>query len=130
MELKIYRDKNLAYIRITGFVIPETILNAFDKTVSHPQYRKGMGRLWDFTEADPSSLETEAITGIREYSLKFPSGINDVKVAIVSAKDLGFGLARMFEITTRAKTPISVFRTVEEAEDWLLEKEKSEALVA
>lgn len=80
-----------------------------------------MGRLWDFRDADLSLLSTESITEMGQYSLHFPSGINNVKVAIVAATDLEYGLSRMFEMSSLAKTPISVFRAIEQAEKWLRE---------
>ena len=38
--------------------------------------------------------------------------INDVKVAFVTGKDLEYGLSRMFEMSSKAMTPIRVFRTM------------------
>jgi hypothetical protein len=56
-----------------------------------------------------------------QYSLRFPPGINDVKVAFVTDKDLEYGLSRMFEMTSKASTPIRVFRVMDEAEKWMME---------
>jgi len=54
------------------------------------------------------------------YSTKFPAGINDVKVAFVTGRDVEFGLSRMFEAySVGAATSVSVFHTMEEAEAWL-----------
>jgi hypothetical protein len=77
-----------------------------------------MGRLWDFREADLSSLTTDTVKQMAQYSLKFPPGINDVKVAFVTIRPLEYGLSRMFEMASCAKTPISVFELIEEAENW------------
>ena len=122
MELKIDETKNVAYIKIIGLVSSKGILDAFDKAVSSDKYRKGMDRLWDFADADLSSIDSETIRKMAQYSLSFPAGINDVKVAFV-AKDLEYGLSRMFEISSHAKTPINVFQTIAEAEKWLTDKE-------
>ncbi len=56
MDLNIDVEKNIAYIKIKGKVSSEDVLAAFDVSVSSKEYRKGMGRLWDFTEIDLSSL--------------------------------------------------------------------------
>lgn len=80
-----------------------------------------MGRLWDFRNADLSSLDAKTIVAMAQYSLKFSSGINDVKVAFVTNSDLVYGLSRMFELSSEAKTPIEVFRSVSKAEKWMME---------
>ncbi|NNL76759.1 MAG: hypothetical protein HKO68_10535 [Desulfobacterales bacterium] len=121
MELKIDVENNVVYIKLSGLLSKKVILGAFDLTVSDKRYKKGMGRLWDFRGADLSSLDSEAITAMAQYSLKFPPGINDVKVAFVTSTELEYGLSRMFENSSAAKTPIRVFRAMDPAEKWIKE---------
>jgi len=80
-----------------------------------------MGRLWDFRDADLSTLDYSTINDMAQYSLKFPPGINDVKVAFVTSRNVEYGLSRMFELSSESKTPIAVFRTMDEAEKWMME---------
>ena len=120
MDLKIDDEKNIAYIKLSGQLNEKVILSAFDKTVSDKRYKKGMGRLWDFRDADLSSLDYETVAKMAQYSLNYPPGIKDVKVAFVASRDLEYGLSRMFEMSSRAITPIHVFRTMDEAEKWLV----------
>jgi hypothetical protein len=120
MDLRFDQEKNIAYIKLAGELSEETVLGAFDLAVSDGQYASGMGRLWDFTEADLTSLNAATIQAMAQYSLRFPPGINDVKVAFVASRDLEFGLSRMFEMTSKAKTPIHVFRGMDEAESWMM----------
>lgn len=121
MDLRIDEEKNIAYIKLSGLLSKKVILNAFDLTVSDKRYKNGMGRLWDFRDAELSSLDSETITEMAQYSLRFPQGINDVKVAFVTSKDLEYGLSRMFEMSSKAMTPIRVFRAMDEAEKWMME---------
>jgi len=121
MDLRIDEEKNMAYIKLSGLLSKKIILSAFDLTVSDRRYKNGMGRLWDFRDADLSSLEAETITEMAQYSLRFPPGINDVKVAFATDRDVEYGLTRMFEIASEAMTPIQVFRTMDEAEKWMME---------
>jgi hypothetical protein len=120
MDLRIDEEKNMAYIKLSGLLSKKIILSAFDLTVSDRRYKNGMGRLWDFRDADLSSLEAETITEMAQYSLRFPPGINDVKVAFATDRDVEYGLTRMFEIASEAMTPIQVFRTMDEAEKWMM----------
>jgi hypothetical protein len=120
MDLKIDVEKNIAYIKLSGLLSKKIILNAFDKAVSDKSYKNGMGRLWDFREADLSTLESNTVIEMAQYSLRFPPGINDVKVAFVVSRDFEYGLSRMFEMSSNAKTPISVFRKIDEAERYMM----------
>jgi len=122
MELRTDKAKNIAYIRLVGPLNREIILAAFDAAVSDRRYRKGMSRLWDFRDADLSSLDSSTIAEMAEYSIKFPPGINDVKVAFVASRKLEFGLSREFEMYSMdTKTAVSVFYTIADAENWLTE---------
>lgn len=106
MDLKIDEEKNIAYIKLSGLLSKKTILNAFDETVSDKRYKNGMGRLWDFRDADLSTLESETVFEMAQYSLRFPAGVNDVKVTFVVSRDFEYGLSRMFEMSSISKTPI------------------------
>ena len=123
MELKIDNRKKIAHITLRGPLNREEILNAFDDVVADKNYKRGMGRLWDFREADLSLLTTDTVKQMAQYSLNFPAGINDVKVAFVTSRPLEYGLSRMFEMTSRAKTPIRVFDNIDEAQTWMTQKE-------
>ena len=120
MELKYRAEKNYCIIKLKGLLTKDTILHAFDASVSHINYKNGMGRLWDFTEGDLSLFDTNTIQAMAQYSLKFPPGVNDVKVAFAVKRDLEYGLSKMFEaFSAKAKTSIQVFRSLQEAEEWI-----------
>ena len=121
MDLQIDEAQNIAFIKLSGPLSRKMILSAFDLTVADKRYRKGMGRLWDFRDADLSGLDAKTISEMAQYSLKFPPGINDVKVSFVTSTDLEYGLSRMFEMTSKARTPIRVFRDIDLAERWMME---------
>jgi hypothetical protein len=124
MDLKIDEIKNIAYIKMSGPVTSVEALNAFDTAVSADNYKAGMGRLWDFREVDLSAIDSDTIRKMAKYSLSFPSGINDVKVALVTARSLEYGLSRMFEVfSTDAKSKVRAFKTMDEAEEWMMGKD-------
>lgn len=120
MSVRYDEQKNIAYIKMTGVPTRESVLATLEATVSDERYQDGMGRLWDFTEADLSGFDSATIQEMAKYSLKFPPGIGDVKVAFVAHSKLEFGLARMFgAFSDVAKTTVSAFYSMEEAEAWL-----------
>lgn len=122
MELTVDETKGIAYIRLSGLLSEEVILSAFDAAVADERYRSGMGRLWDFREADLSALDTLTIVAMAKHSTRFSAGINDVKVSFVVGRDLEYGLTRMFQaFSGDAETDVAVFLSMEEAEAWMTE---------
>lgn len=121
MDIQIDKEKNIAFIKLAGQLSRKIILDAFDFTVSDKRYKSGMGRIWYFKDADLSSLDPMDIIEMAQYSTRFPPGINDVKVAFVASSDIEYGMSRMFELSSRSKTPIYVFRTMDEAEKWMMD---------
>lgn len=121
MDLRIDDEKNIAYIKIKGKVSSKDFLAVLDAAVSSEKYRKGMGRLWDFTEVDLSALDSSAIPKMAQHSLSFAPGIRDVKVAFVVTKTNEYGLTRMFQAYSElcAKTQVNIFATIDEAEKWM-----------
>ena len=122
MELRIDETRNIAYIKLTGRLGKQEILEAFDAAVSHERYRMGMGRLWDFRDADLSLLDASTIQEMARYSTTFPAGIDDVREAFVTSRNVEFGLLRMFEaysVSAEARTTIAVFDAMQDAETWM-----------
>jgi hypothetical protein len=120
MELQIDNGKNTAYIKLSGQLDKQNILNAFESAVADADYRSGMNRLWDFRMADLSALEPSTIMEMSRHSAKYPEGVKDVKVALVAERDLEYGLSRMFAAySMHEHVTVSVFYTIDEAEAWL-----------
>ena len=127
MDLRIDETRNIAYIKLSGSVGSTDILEAFDIAVSSEKYKKGMGRLWDFTDIDLSSLNSSFIPEMAKHSLSFPPGIGDVKVAFVVTRTNEYGLTRMFQEYSEsyAKTQVMIFDTIEQAEKWMMQEKDS-----
>ena len=120
VELQFDEDLNIARIKLSGELSERIVLDAFDAAVSHEEYRNGMHRLWDFSDADLSSFDATTVSRMAKYSAKFPPGINDVKVAFVATQPLEYGLTRMFEAYSEdVDTMVRVFHTMNEAVTWL-----------
>jgi hypothetical protein len=121
MDLRIDIEKDIAYLKLSGKIDKDTFLYTFELTVSDENYKKGMGRIWDLRDANLSCLQSKTLVEIAQYPNKFPAGINDVKVAFVAHRDIEFGLARMVEMSSLGATEIRVFRTMDQAKEWMTE---------
>ena len=87
-----------------------------DQLASDPAFDPSWQQLLDFSEGDLSRLEAESIRQMAESSVAGPAA----RRAYVVARDVDFGLVRMFEILTdERKGRIRAFRDRGEAEAWL-----------
>jgi hypothetical protein len=120
--MRIHFDKqmNIAYITLEGKLTSETMPEALDEVVAHPDYITGMTRLWDLQGTDMVDFQQDAIKEAARHSTKYPKEITNVKVAFVALKDLQYGLSRIFVAVCEVDTEIMVFRNIEEAEAWLI----------
>lgn len=120
VEIRIANESNIAGIRMKGPLSEQAIRDAFDSVVAHPEYRPGMGRLWDFRDADSSALDATALRRLADYSTGHAAEVRTARVAFVASRPLEYGLSRMFEgMTEPAGVPRRAFYSLEEAEAWL-----------
>lgn len=79
--------------------------------------------LFDLTAASTPDFSINDIMQIASLKQRSESpGRIDGKTAIVAKKDLAYGLSRMFQSLSemnRVPFEVSVFRTIEEAKEWL-----------
>jgi hypothetical protein len=109
--------------RFEGPIDYKTILFGFDRVVNSSQYRNGMARIWELTAADLSPLSDENIWMSANYPSIFPSGINNVKEALVSEnKDNSEVLHRFKSYSVDLKTDVQIFESLQAAIEWVLIK--------
>lgn len=80
--------------------------------------------IWDMTETQEVRLTFDEVKRIATYGPRIEGKRAMGKTAFVAKKDLLFGLSRMFEIQStlvQSPYPVNVFRTREEAYQWINE---------
>jgi hypothetical protein len=78
--------------------------------------------LWDLLDTTDIQLTSEEVETIAKFNPRFGGKRASGKTTFVAQKDILFGLSRMFEIQSDlegAPFPIMVFRTMDEAHQWL-----------
>lgn len=123
VELLFKPQKNLVIIKCSGVMQVKSLLEACNEALMDPQYKQGMGRIWDVFDADLSQITTEQVHEITSYLTTRADDVNYVRVGIVAGNSLGFGLARVFSSVSEhtAKNEVMPFRSLEEAEEWVSE---------
>ncbi|MCG8337435.1 MAG: hypothetical protein MJE63_23275 [Proteobacteria bacterium] len=124
IRIEIDEAKGIAYIKVYGCLYESDIRQAFKSVISSSDYKKGMYRLWDLSEADLSTIDNASLESLAKVSADYSPEMDRTKVAVVAPQDLEFGMMRVYErISERKDYLFSPFRTLAEAEKWLMTKE-------
>lgn len=78
--------------------------------------------VWDLTDADTSDFSNPRIHELALKVKKIAHSRHGGKTALVASMDLAFGLSRVYEAFAegaRQIAEIRVFRTLEEAKEWI-----------
>jgi hypothetical protein len=89
-----------------------------DRLSSDPDFDPNYSQILDFTHLAGVDIGPEDVRQFAQRNIFSPQS----RRAFVVKDDLQFGLARMFEIhrELNGETGIRVFRTIDEALDWVL----------
>lgn len=110
-DLTIFRSRG----KVTAGELEEAI-RAFYEGVSSSLV------LWDFSEADPSSLSAGEIRALAQLASSNSRRRTRGRTAIVAPKAITYGLSRMYQANAEiaeSSTQTQTFRTAEEAWSWL-----------
>ena len=121
MPISSYIDhsKNLATFTAAGKLTLDEVMPVVKMFYDQPTKNV----LWDLTAVSDLNFHLDEVREIASYQQRHESPIrNKGKTAIVASKDLIYGLGKMFQsLSEMSNVPFAVmiFRTMEEAEDWL-----------
>ena len=102
---------------VTGELTPEELLGALGGIYSRDEYRPGACALWDLRGAELHKFSKQDIRLIADFVTKNRGAPPGTCAALVVARDLDFGLARMYEqmLTASTDVRVMVFRDLDEA---------------
>lgn len=109
-------ERGLIVSQASGVVTEDDLREHQTKLRQDPDFDPGYDQLWDFRDVTEISVSSEAIRDLAR-ARSFDPG---ARRALVAVSDVGFGVARMFAaLHDDAPEEVQVFRSVEEARDWL-----------
>lgn len=113
-------ELNLLVVRLWGELPHSEELEAITVGLADPRLRPGLRILADRRQATITSSSVQMRGAVDLVKDKI-SKIGKPKVANVVAKDVDFGMVRMFEMQAESRLPhdFMVFRSVAEACSWL-----------
>ena len=118
---EINKNLNIIIRTVTGEMRVSEINKEFDKSLTHPDFKKNMSVIWDMTKADVRAASTNEVLGIIAH---IGNNVADrgegYKIAIVVSSGMSSVMSKMFE-TYGEKLPISIrlFNLSEDAVEWM-----------
>ena len=103
-----------------GVLSRADFVSIVDRGLKDPDFDPSFGEIADFTEVTQVEVSGDDIRELAQKNIFSPHS----RRAIVVPNDVIFGLARMYEILRdlQGETGIRVFRTLDEALDWVAPK--------
>ena len=112
---------NVVVVRTSGKMEMRDFPNLVDDIVVELQSRKSACLLADHSDSSATELETQDIKRMSGLAQRLSEVLRDRQFAVVLKEDVDYGLGRMWQTLTDEDVPfeISVFRTVDKAQEWL-----------
>jgi hypothetical protein len=109
--------RRLVHVRVVGMLCDQDLLDGDAELRGDPDFDPAYRQLVDLREADGTAVTSE---GVRELARKPSLFLPGAKRAIVVASDLGYGMARMFELMRSNRSgEIRVFESFDDALRWI-----------
>lgn len=92
-----------------------------DKLLKDPEFDPAYSQISDYTHVSEIKFSSEEVRAFAEFDVFSPQS----RRALITPEDAKFGLGRMFAMLReiRGETGIRVFRTLEEALEWVFPKD-------
>lgn len=120
IDIEIDAERRRINTRATGMLTVDDLLSYYQRLHDHPDYRIGLSELWDASGISGTQLTSDDLREFSSVTEPFTRQGAPVRVAILVSDDLGFGLARMYELLqTDSINRLKIVRSHEAAEAWL-----------
>ena len=118
-EYKIDADSNLVIAKATGEFSLEDLIIHMNEVNADPTFKKGMNSIADLSEVT-FKINMQTMSRLLDYVRTMEKVRGACKWAVVTPRDLFFGLVRMFSFMSRdTAIETQAFRTLEEAMEWI-----------
>jgi len=126
IEYHIDHDRRLVVTTASGKLTAEDFFNFKRDAWSLPEVR-GFNELVDASKLEEiSSLTFEKISELAKLSANMDGSTISTNLAIVASDTFAYGMGRLYEafrnLNPKSTKKVSVFRSMQEANDWIEEK--------
>ena len=129
IDLRFDMNKSILYVFVTGSITIHEFQDTMERMTHSKEFPPHVNALWDLRELDLAAVDAGFWRGIIHVRKQFPERGN-ARLAHVVKDDLGFGMLRMYENLSDSdpgglEQRIMVFRSIGEAENWLMKSTTS-----
>ena len=120
---KIDKERRLVLSTASGVFSRTDAQGHMERLVKDPDFDPSFSQISDFTQVTEFSISVEEIQELARRSVFSPQS----RRAFIAPTDLAYGLGRMYEMLreNEGEMGIRIFRTLEDALDWVLSKHTS-----
>lgn len=120
IELNYNEEKQYLYAVIAGKLINNEMSSALEIIVSSDNHPPNVDIIWDLTQISFDSITPDLAIKLTQVREKFPQRAN-ANAAVVITDELGTIMAHMHTVLSKHMPQnIHIFKTIPEAESWLL----------
>ena len=121
IEYTIHPESGLLYVWAEGHLRSSDILAYLQAVEADPDFEAGLRVLTDLRRVDHYDLDPDDIRTVAAANAGLHESLPPGRrLALVSPKDAVYGLLRMFQALSEGQNlNVQVFRTIEEAVEWL-----------
>lgn len=113
-----------------GVLTEEDLINHKKSMASNPKLKPGMAELSDVRGVSRVDISPAGMKKLVAIDAAHSDLLKDYRLAIVASDDLVYGLGRMYEMMTAGNNPnVQVFRTFDEAMQWLARFPKNDSVL-
>jgi hypothetical protein len=121
LNFSIVHQRGYLEVKLSGRPTPAAFDEYFDALLAHDDWEPGMSVLTDETNLDGSTITVREVKDIAERCARRKSELGSVRTAILVARDLEYGMNRMWAVFVEGKwnVEVALFRSRDEALAWL-----------
>lgn len=119
MKFELDRRAPVTTVSLEGAPEPGDFARLLDALEKDPEWRPGRSLLVDKTGYDTSGMTVGDVHDIASVCTERAAVLGPSRIAILVARDLEFGMSRMFLAFVKWAADADVFRDRERAETWL-----------
>jgi len=115
-------ENNILYTRFFGVVVDKDLRDQGDAVAADPRIKPGVRELVDLSGVEEIQGSSSSLEHNIQIDCANSEKLAGMRTAIVAGTDLLFGFSRMYQAFSELRESpltVEVFRTVEEAREWL-----------
>ncbi len=121
ISFKFFEEHELFLSKWVGDISDSDLLQSYKQLFDSERYKPGFHEITDTRDANIAGITSKGLYRLSALVDQRLSGkAKEFKTAIISPKDLEFGMARIYEVfRDKSKENVMVFRNTESALKWL-----------